>query len=138
MYICADNLCNILSSVVVHKSILTCISNCYIYMVDFTVQGYYVRIAIYIHNIEIHTFMWLFCTVALNDYDLRSGCGSPWEVLLEDSYLIKRWLRYSGFFSFIPGLQLSSYVLMCVQAKLHIPTLGVWVFSHTRCSHIAL
>ena len=139
MYICPDNLCNILSSVVVDKSILMCISNYYTYMFDFTMQGYYVCIYIYVRIQKyIHLAMWLFCTVALNDYDLRSRCGSPWEVLLEDSYLIKRWLRYSGFFSFIPDLQLSSYVMMCVQAKLHIPTLGVWVFSHTCCSHIAL
>ena len=55
--------------------------------------------------------MQLFCTVAFIDYDLRSGFGSPWEVILEGSYLIiskgGSVSGFNGFLSFIPELQLS-------------------------------
>ena len=55
----------------------------------------------------------LFCTVAFIDYDLRTAFGSPWEMILEDSYLIVSKggsvTGYSGFISFIPELQLSMW-----------------------------
>ena len=56
--------------------------------------------------------VWLmFCAVAFIDYDLRTAFGSPWEMVLEGSYLIVSKggsvNGYSGFLTFIPELQLS-------------------------------
>ena len=51
--------------------------------------------------------------VAFIDYDVKAVFGSPWEMFLEATYLIVSKggsvSGYSGFFTFIPELQLSMW-----------------------------
>ena len=65
------------------------------------------------------------CT-AFIDYDARTVFGSPWEMFLEATYLIVSKggsvSGYSGFFTIIPELQLSTYVVMCKCAHLLLTT----------------
>lgn len=62
-------------------------------------------------NTIIHKFI---IAIEFIDYDLKTAFGAPWEMLLQNSYLIvkKGGLvgGYGGFVSFVPELQLSKYI----------------------------
>jgi len=61
----------------------------------------------------------LFIHAAFLDYDDGTVFGTPWEMEIEDPYLIRSKggiiTGYSGFLTFLPELQLSMYIdiIMC-------------------------
>ena len=70
------------------------------------------------------------CVIALSlslvfvDYDFFTGFGTPFEMLLEGTYLIRSKGGivggFSGYMTFIPELELSMFVWMYIYAYLHV------------------
>jgi len=65
-----------------------------------------------------HPYYNLFIHAAFLDYDGATVWGTPWEMAFEDSYLIHskggQITGYSGFMTFLPELQLSTYMVLII------------------------
>ena len=74
------------------------------------------------YSFQAGLLLYISCT-AFIDYNARTVFGSPWEMFLEATYLIVSKggsvSGYSGFFTYIPELQLSLCMVMCKCARVY-------------------